>query len=163
MSIRPSDGHEQSIQHILEHNLASPEEGVNFLVFTDASVSSEGVVGAGWVICRPTGAIVCEGSRVFSLSSTSDIQEAEALAVKSAVRQLKAMDWFGSDVKFYCDNKSLVKSFERETKMWDLGVFDDLREFLSAKMIEWVRRDYNRVADELSKNARKTAESVVSG
>lgn len=163
MSIRPSDGHEQSIQHILEHNLSSPGDDVEFLVFTDASVSSDGVVGAGWVICRPDGKIVCESSRVFALPSTSDIQEAEALAVKSAIGQLKAMDWFDSGVRFYCDNESLVESFKRETKVWELTVFEEIKDFVSDTMIQWVRRDYNRVADELSKNARKAAEGAFSG
>lgn len=163
MSIRPSEGHEQAIKHILEHNLPRPDDEVEFLVFTDASISEQGVVGAGWVICQPTGRIICESSRVFSLDGPTDIQEGEALAIQGAVQQLKAMDWWSENIKFYSDNKSVVESFERETKVWEIDVFNQLREWISATMVEWVKRDYNRVADVLSKNARQSAEASISG
>jgi hypothetical protein len=99
---------------------------------------------------------VCTGSRKFSVEqSTSFSNVAEALAIKSAVNQLISMDWFDSEVKLYCDNKSVVAAFERETKLWSVEEFNVVRKQVNADNIVWVQREYNTVADAISTKAQE--------
>lgn len=154
MSVRVSDGKQQAIEHVIEHNLPKPNANSEFLVFTDASLSGdERVAGLGWVVCRPDGQIVCEGTGSFIRDCT--INEAEAEAVKRAIDQLKAMDWFNAGVTVYCDNDSVVQTFERETKLRSIDAIKDLMDELSAEQVKWLKRDFNQVADDLSGAARE--------
>lgn len=156
MSIRVSDGKQQAMDHIVEHNLPAPSDEVSFLVFTDASIDkSEWVVGLGWVICRCDGTIICEGSRRVEPESEITIQEGEVMAMKYAVQQVRAMDWLDAGVTVFCDNNSVVEAFERETAVHEIDAFQDVRANLSSDSVQWIRRDYNVVADEICKNARK--------
>lgn len=156
MSIDPSKGFEQSIKHVLDNNL-STDDSVDFRVFVDGSVSTDGKVGLGWVVCDSSGKILCKGSRKFVVDkgSTQFANKAEWLAIKASINQLQSMDWFGSEIKIYSDNQSVVEAFSRPTKLWSDEMFNSLRQRVDSESVEWIQRDYNKVADAVAKNARK--------
>jgi len=157
MSIDPSEGYEQSIKHVLANNLPAVESDVDMIAFCDASINPDGVAGVGWVICDPEGTIICKGTRSLTVASTRDTQKAETEAIIGAVEQIESMDWDNQTVKIYCDNKSVVEAFSQPTKLWKNDEFKALQERVNSEFVEWVKREYNRVADAISKNARKQA------
>lgn len=157
MSVHPSDGEQQAIEHIVEHNLPKPKDNSEFIVFTDASVSEGWThIGVGWVICRTDGSIVCKGSQTIGKGGTP--QEAESIAVDKAINQMKSMDWFDAGVTVYLDNQSIVESFDRWTKNHKYDVFKRVYSELDYEEVKWIRRDYNELADKLSVEARKRKE-----
>lgn len=163
MGFNVENGKQQVIKHIVtNYHLPKPHRGSSFLVFADASVSQpdqiakdieDSVIGLGWVVCSREGDILCEGSD--SVTGDYCINRAEAEAIRRAIHQMKAMDWFDSGVTVYVDNTSVVETFERDTKLRSYDVFKELLKDLAPDQIKTIKRDHNTVADKLSNDRRK--------
>lgn len=138
--------------HYLEHNLPSPTDLAELIVFTDAS-SDSFATGAGWVILSRGGGKVCEG-RAWSTELGTSSTAGELWAIRRAIQQMEQMDWLGENrVNVYTDCNSLKDVVAGRSSL--SGTPD--QEYVSSRVTEdqivCISRNVNQYADSLSRDA----------
>lgn len=138
--------------HYLEHNLPSPTDPAELIVFTDASSDSV-AAGAGWIILSREGGKVCEG-RAWSTELGTSSTAHELWAIKRAIQQIEKMDWLGENrVNVYTDCNPVKDAIAGESSL--AGTAD--QEYVSSRVTEdqvvCISRNVNQYADSLSRDA----------
>lgn len=144
----------QTRENILTCNLNFPDY-TEYVVFCDASLK-ENNIGFGWLILKPNGELICYGSN--SIEGDYTTNQAEVLSIKYAWEQIESLNWHSKNITFFLDNKSIVDSFNRETRIHRFKPFQKIKDKIQSKDIFWFRRQYNNGADILATKAREKIE-----